>query len=48
MEVILSVAFGLQTDFQIKGDETITKEAMKFFTSKRIRLIIGRLAILVC
>jgi len=40
MEVILSVAFGLQTNFQVEGDETITKEAMKFFTARRSRMII--------
>ena len=47
MEVILSVAFGLQTNFQVEGDETITKEAMKFFTARRSRMIIGKLLILV-
>ena len=47
MEVILSVAFGLETNFQVEGDETITKEAMKFFPARRSRMIIGKLVILV-
>ena len=41
MEVILSVAFGLQTDFQTKGDSTITKKAMEWFRARRANLFIG-------
>lgn len=43
MEVILSVAFGQQTDFQVKEDETITKEAKDWFRAKPVRLFIGLL-----
>ena len=43
MEVILSVAFGLETNFQMKEDENITKEAMDWFSARRSRLFIGLL-----
>ena len=45
MEVILSVAFGLQTNFQINGDEVLTKEAMDWFVVRRSSLFIGMLLI---
>ena len=41
MEVILSIAFGLQTDFQTKGDKTITSEAMDWFHIRTPNLFIG-------
>ena len=41
MEVILSVAFGLQTDFQTMGDKTVKQEAMYFFCERRYIVFIG-------
>ena len=45
MEVILSVAFGLKKNFQINGDEIVTKEAMDWFVVRRTTLFIGMLLI---
>ena len=42
MEVILSVAFGLETDFQIKGDENLKREADDWFRLRRGNLILGK------
>ena len=42
MEVILSVAFGLKTDYQLNKDKRISEEAAKFFTPRTSVLIIGK------
>lgn len=41
MEVIMSVAFGLQTNFQVKGDKTITDVAKTWFHSRPDVFFIG-------
>ena len=43
MEIILSVAFGLQSDFQVKGDKKVTEEAAKWFHINLANAIIGQL-----
>ncbi|XP_065054594.1 cytochrome P450 3A4-like [Rhopilema esculentum] len=48
MEVILSVAFGLKTEFQLKGDKKISKAADKFFQRGLGGIFIDMLPMPIC
>ena len=38
----MSVAFGMDSDFQLKGNKTLTKEACRWFELNPIVFLIGK------
>ena len=48
MEVILSVAFGLETNFQTKGDDTITKRLKDTTPFVRKNAVVGKPLFIYC
>ena len=44
----MSVAFGMENEFQLKGNTVLTKEAWRWFNIHPIVFLVGKTAYIIC